>query len=83
MSKLDRSSEFGGAGGANRNFADETYRVWAEDYYEREIPPGAVRAIYEHQPLSERLIATLNSELALSEISKDVQEIGYHCEPSS
>jgi len=61
----------------------ETYRIWAVDYYEREIPPGAVRAIYEHQPLSKHLIATLNSELALSEIAQDVKEIGYHCEQSS
>ena len=55
----------------------ENYRVWAVDYYEREIAPEAVRAIYEHQPLSEHLVTTLNPELALSDITKDALEIGY------
>ena len=55
----------------------ETYRLWAVDYYEREIPPAAVRAVYEHQVLSNRLLATFNPELALADIAKDAQEIGY------
>jgi hypothetical protein len=58
----------------------ETYRVWAEDYYERAIPSDAVRAIYEHRHLSELLIAKLNSGLALSDVTKDAHEIGYPCE---
>ena len=43
----------------------ETYLSWAVDYYEREISPVAVRAIYEHQALSNDLVASLNPELAL------------------
>ena len=61
----------------------ETYRVWAVDHYGREFPPAAVHAIYEHQPLSDRVIATLNSRPALSEITKDAHEIGYPCESSA
>ena len=60
----------------------ESYRDWAEAYYEREVSLAAVRAIYEHQPLSNELIANLNSELSLSDINKDVVEIGYPAAPA-
>ncbi len=59
-----------------------TYRVWAANYYEREIPLPAVQAIYGHQTLSEHLIATLNSECALSDVNSDALEIGYPSQPS-
>jgi len=55
----------------------ETYQVWATDYYEREISLAAVRAIYEHQSLSEPLIATLNPDISFSDVRNDVLEIGY------
>ena len=55
----------------------ETYRSWATDYYEREISPKIVRAIYEHQTLSNELITSLNPELTLSDVTKDAVEIGY------
>jgi hypothetical protein len=55
----------------------ETYQVWATDYYERDIALQAVRAIYEHHTLNERLLEKLNAELALSDLMKDVIEIGY------
>jgi hypothetical protein len=61
----------------------ETYRLWAEDYYEREIAPTAVRSIDDHQALSDRLVTTLNVELALPDITKDAIEIGYPYEPST
>ena len=55
----------------------ETYRVGAMECYEREIPLSAVRALYEHQVLTEQLVASLNKELALSDIKDDALEIGY------
>jgi hypothetical protein len=61
----------------------ETYRAWAEYYYGRQIPSAAVRAIYEHQALSDDLVATLNPDLTLSEITKDANEIGYPCQMST
>lgn len=54
-----------------------TYRAWAVDYYEREIPLAAVKAIYDHQPLSEHLVKALNPECALSQVTADALEIGY------
>jgi hypothetical protein len=61
----------------------ETYHAWATDYYEREIPPEAVRAIYRHHTLSGGLLVKLNAELALSDVRKDAVEIGYPCESST
>jgi hypothetical protein len=61
----------------------ETYRAWAMDYYEREIPLAAVKAIYDHEMLSEHLVAALNSERALSEITADALEIGFTINPSA
>ena len=54
-----------------------TYQTWAQDHYEREVPLSAVRAIYEHRPLDEALLATLNPGRALSELRPDTDEIGY------
>jgi hypothetical protein len=55
----------------------ETYHVWAEGYYERDIHLDAVRAIYAHQTLSDSIIAELNPEITLQMLAEDVAEIGY------
>jgi len=55
----------------------ETYRVEAMDSYEREIPLFSVRALYEHQALTDQLVASLKKKLALSDIKEDALEIGY------
>lgn len=54
-----------------------TYRDWAEEYYEHEVDLTAVRAVYDHEPLTEELIRTLNPDLALSLLDEDIREIGY------
>jgi hypothetical protein len=55
----------------------ESYKGWATDYYEREISLAGVKAIYEHKPLNDQLIANLNPDISLSDIRNDVHEIGY------
>lgn len=55
----------------------ETYRVEAIECYEREIPLSAVRAIYEHQPLTDPLVASLNKDLVVSNVREDAGKIGY------
>ena len=55
----------------------ETYRAWAEDYYERDVDLAPVRAIYTHEPLTEALVAGLNPDVTLGELEADVVEIGY------
>jgi hypothetical protein len=55
----------------------ETYKAWAEDYYERSVPLAAVRQVYAHKALTEKLVRRLNSDLTLEELAADIEEIGY------
>jgi hypothetical protein len=55
----------------------ETYRQWAESYYERAVPLHAVKAIYARQRLTDALVAALNSELRIKQLKDDIGEIGY------
>jgi hypothetical protein len=55
----------------------QTYRRWAEGYYERDVPLKWVRAVYSHQPLTDALVQGLNPEQTLPDLREDVLEIGY------
>jgi hypothetical protein len=54
----------------------ETYRVWAMDYYEREVSLLAVDHVYRHLPLNPEVVSQLNPELLLAELIADMNEIG-------
>jgi hypothetical protein len=58
----------------------ETYRAWAEEYYEREVDPMAVAHVYGHRPLTSELVLALNPEASISDLLADVLEIGYPVE---
>ena len=53
------------------------YKVWAEGYYEREVNLPAIEQVYNHVPLTERLVQTLNPELTLSDVEPDIRDIGF------
>jgi len=55
----------------------QTYKEFAEEYYETEIDISDIKEIYEHKPLSEKLVKKLNHEVSLKELRKDIDEIGY------
>jgi hypothetical protein len=55
----------------------ESYRAFATDYYEVDLPLDAVVAVYEHQPLTPALIAQLNADMSIDMLEEDVAEIGY------
>ena len=55
----------------------ETYKKWAESYYEAELDLHVIGKIYEHLPLSSEVVKTLNSERSLNDILDDIEEIGY------
>jgi hypothetical protein len=55
----------------------ESYRAWATDYYEREVPLNAVEHVYRHQPLTPAVVARLNTEVSLSDLGADIRDIGY------
>lgn len=56
----------------------KTYKKFAEDYYETELPAKSIRHIYQHLPLTNTIVESLNPEATLKMISKDLKEIGYH-----
>jgi hypothetical protein len=54
-----------------------TYHAYAETYDERQIDLDAVIHVYNHQPLTDAILAALNPELSLLDIAVDRDEIGY------
>jgi hypothetical protein len=55
----------------------ETYRVWAAEYYSRDVELAAVEHVYRHKPLNPDVVARLNPEASLGELAMDISEIGY------
>jgi len=55
----------------------KTYRQWAEEYYEREVPLPAVESIYAQEPLTRMVVAALNDEVDLLLLEGDIGEIGF------
>lgn len=59
----------------------ETYAAWASEYYERPIPVDAVKEIYAHKPLTQKLVSRLNADCSLDSLEDDLDKIGYHRKP--
>jgi hypothetical protein len=55
----------------------ESYRAFAAEYYEADLPLDAVAAVYGHQPLTPELIERLNAAVTMDTLREDVAEIGY------
>ena len=55
----------------------ESYRTFAAEYYEVDLPLAAVTAVYGHAPLTRELVAALNPAVSLRDLGSDVAEIGY------
>jgi hypothetical protein len=54
-----------------------SYRAFAAEYYERELPLDAIERIYAHEPLSPSIAELLNSDLDWGELRSEIDEIGY------
>lgn len=59
------------------DYNPHTYHTFAETYYECSVSFDAVVQLYNHQPLTEALVAALNPDVSLADVSSDQQEIGY------
>jgi hypothetical protein len=55
----------------------ETYRAFAEEYYEKNIPLSAIEHIYNHQPLTNEIIASLNPGVSFADLKADMENIRY------
>jgi hypothetical protein len=54
-----------------------TYKAWAEDYYERSVSLSAVHQIYGHMPLTQKLARELNAAAEFENLLPDAAEIDY------
>ncbi len=59
-----------------------TYKAWAEDYYDLSINLSAVAQLYSRTPLSAILVQQLNPKTDLESLSSDASEIDYPVERS-
>lgn len=55
----------------------EGFVVWAGDYYEDELDPELVAAVYRHEPITQELVRGLNPEADFEALQADLKEIGY------
>jgi hypothetical protein len=55
----------------------EAYKEFGQEYYEKDLSLDSIKQIYGHEPLTSELVHGLNPDLSLSDLEKDLQEIGY------
>ena len=55
----------------------ETYKKFAEEYYEQNISLSAIEHIYNHHVLTIEIISALNPDNSLENLQADIQEIDY------
>ena len=54
-----------------------TYQEYAREYFEIDVPLDAIEHVYNHRPLTDAILQTLNSDLTTDDIEADATEIGY------
>jgi hypothetical protein len=55
----------------------DTYKAWAQDYYETPVSLSAVQQIYGHVPLTRELLQELNATTKFESVLADAAEIDY------
>jgi hypothetical protein len=54
-----------------------TYRKYAYEYFDANVPLKFVKAVYAHEPLTEEVVQAINPEVSLADLKADLKEIGY------
>lgn len=54
-----------------------TYKEFAEQYYERSIDLSTVIDVYERQPLTPQMLVRLNPQITLESLASDLEAIDY------
>jgi len=58
----------------------ESYLQYASEFFEHQLPAGAVTAIIKHRPLTEALVRALNPRRSYHDLTGELQRIGYPAE---
>ena len=57
-----------------------SYKKYAEEYFEIDVPITIIEHVYNHLPITNEIVSTLNSDISLSDIKEDLIEVGYPIE---
>lgn len=60
------------------------YREYAKWYFEIDLPLAAIQSIYDHSPLTDELLMSINADMTLDTVREFAEEIGYplaHTDP--
>lgn len=55
----------------------ESYRRYALEYFEEDLPLDALRAIYDGRPLTRELVHRIDPDRSLDDLESDLDEIGW------
>jgi hypothetical protein len=58
----------------------ETYKRWADAYYESDFALDIIEKIYRHEPLTKEMVEILNSDIDYEVLIEDIEETGYLCD---
>lgn len=58
----------------------QTYKRWADTYYESDFDLNIIDKIYRHEPLTKEMVETLNPDIDYEMLIEDIEEIGYPCD---
>ncbi|MBL4937658.1 hypothetical protein JK636_18265 [Clostridium sp. YIM B02515] len=58
----------------------QTYKRWADAYYESDFDLSIIEKIYRHEPLTKEIVETLNSDIDYEVLIEDIKEIDYPCD---
>jgi hypothetical protein len=77
--KLDSSTTDDGSAYVLSMFdgVPSTYRAWACEYYERDVPLEAIESVYRHRKLTGELVIAINPQQSLERLNSEIIEIAY------
>lgn len=55
----------------------ETYVAFAADYYEVPVSLHAATHVFQHRPLTDAVVLSLNADLSVEDLGDDIRSIGY------
>jgi hypothetical protein len=55
--------------------------VFAKDYFEIDVNLDAIRRVFTHEPMSEKLLSAFPTKRGFDDLLADASEIGYEVVP--
>ena len=55
------------------------YAEYAAEYYERTVAVELIQSVYDHKPITRMMAASINPDVVMDPLKKDLVQIGYPC----